>query len=43
MILHEPLENVDVNAVPDVKKRAVLNSTFMPISQYLHIHVEVEV
>ena len=43
MILHELLENVDVNAAPDVKKRAVLNSTSMPIPQHLHVHVEVEV
>ena len=43
IILHEPLENVDVNAAPDVKKRAVINSTFLPISQYLHVHVEVKV
>ncbi len=43
VVAHELLENVDVDAVPDVEEGAVLHMTLLPIPQHVHVHIEVQV
>src|SRR5207249_11827829 len=43
VLLHERLEGVDVNAVPDVKEGTVLDALLVAVAHHFYVDVEVEV